>query len=380
MALSSSEIDKLLDIPKADSDSSIDLGTSDSEVDNILAYSGSDSYEPSSDSLSDSDEYEENLSKPSSSSSHQNLDIIQDADTDSLLISNLPPPAQAQTSSSSCHLNVEIPPQDAGEPTDQESSGSRTIRVIKGKNGYRWTKQPRTSSSRTHAKNIVYVAPKIRGTAKDTTTPSQCFLSFITEENIVEIVSFTNDEIRQKQAKYKEITALVEITDPVELKAFIGVLLFSALHKYTISICKKCLIVCLVGISIKLHSVQKDSAYELESAVHDNGCSSSTEGTEITAFPEPEGDQLHEMANCTGMVHDNGCLSSTGGIEIVVFPEPEGDQMHEIANCTEMVSSLSFSLGTVSVSPTLGKLLTPRGVIRASVVGTFSQCETRLLF
>lgn len=264
MALRHSEIDRIID-NGSDSDSSLDDGLSGSELDNgILSYSGSDSYEPSSTNDSEEEDYEIQSKrkrvhtvgrKKSISALLQSMETsnIQAHVSNSPLqgpdnLMQVPDSSHQPTTSTSRQVQSELQcspgtserdsstsAEDIGILSQESDSTHRTTpryhRVIKGKNGYAWTTEPRTSTSRTNVRNIVYNAPKVKGIAKNATTPSESFLSFISEEDIGNIVTFTNHEITRKQTNYKEITATFEHTDTLEIKAFIGILLFSAVHK-----------------------------------------------------------------------------------------------------------------------------------------------------
>lgn len=262
MALRDSEIDRLLDndAQALSSDDGDDFLNSGSECeDNILSYSGSDDYQPSSDELLSDDVYESSWGQKKKrkrrSQTYENSCVGLKENISQLLESleaEQPPSSisSQQAGSSSFQqpstsgspqphpptVNLEDTPQQVEQPGtstfdfQNNRETLQTISVVKGKNGYAWTKQPKPNSrSRSH--NIVHVTRKAKGTAAATENSLEAFLVLFDEYIVNKIVQHTNEDIQLKQTQYKDISSSVYFTNATEIKALIGILLFSAVHK-----------------------------------------------------------------------------------------------------------------------------------------------------
>lgn len=246
MALSPSEIDKILN-DDSFFDTDEDEGASGSESENnILAYSGSDDYKPSSSDESSDDEFCEQLKRIRRGHSANEKDSMYTSGVVGphsaiTQVLHTPGPSGSCGTKSVTTLSAESRPDSSNTyttlATTTGSSGSasstpqRTTTIIKGKNGYSWTENPPTISTRNAPRNIVNIRQRPKGRGKDVLTPLDAFQLFFTDTMVNLIVTHTNEEIVRKQANYKTIQFSNSQTSPTEIKALLGIMIFSALHK-----------------------------------------------------------------------------------------------------------------------------------------------------
>lgn len=102
---------------------------------------------------------------------------------------------------------------------------------IYGKNKHKWATTPRSSNTRTSARNVVNFIPGPVNEARDMIEPIPLFHLFICHEIIDQLVVYTNAEIELKKGKYKESTHTNSLTSANEVKALLGLLLQSAALK-----------------------------------------------------------------------------------------------------------------------------------------------------
>lgn len=109
-----------------------------------------------------------------------------------------------------------------------------TSRNYFGKNRFRWSSAPCTSRSRILRHNIVSQAPGVKPAYRDIltndTTPLDIWKLYFTDEMLEKIVQHTNEKIRKMRPQYKKTTNVQDL-DLMELKAFIGLLFYSAIFK-----------------------------------------------------------------------------------------------------------------------------------------------------
>lgn len=103
--------------------------------------------------------------------------------------------------------------------------------VLRGKDKHKWSSIKPRSQSRTAARNIVHIRPGPTRMCKNELDPLYCFSSFITEDMVNLIVTYTNAEIALKSKKYKNVTATQRPTDASEVRALIGILTLTAAMK-----------------------------------------------------------------------------------------------------------------------------------------------------
>lgn len=221
MSLRPSEIDILLG---NDSDSGPDDDSGSESDDNLLSYSGSDDYEPSTEESSDED-IDIRPTKKKRPSSQQEDCVSENVGiygTTSELIASLEVQAEPVASTSTSCTN---------QPTSLDQPPPRTLKIIKGKNGYKWTEEPSQTTTRSSAINIVHRRQQPKGEGKNVSNPLEAFQLYFTDNLIDKLVIHTNDEILRKQANYNEIKFTVSETNSSELKALLGVLIFSAYRK-----------------------------------------------------------------------------------------------------------------------------------------------------
>ncbi|XP_026331127.1 piggyBac transposable element-derived protein 4-like [Hyposmocoma kahamanoa] len=103
-----------------------------------------------------------------------------------------------------------------------------------GKNRFRWSSEPPHYRSRTLQHNIVLekegVKPEYRTAINASSTPLDIWSKFFTDDILNKIVQHTNQKIREIRPKYNKQTNVQDI-DLIELKAFIGLLFYTAIFK-----------------------------------------------------------------------------------------------------------------------------------------------------
>lgn len=124
--------------------------------------------------------------------------------------------------------------------SEQEPSGTRARKYIKGKNGYKWSKNPpETRGQRSMPIQMHFPTPT--ASAMNIRSPIDAWGLLITDEILNIIVSHTNERIRdylntQESDERKNNSTFREI-DIIQLKAFIGLLYFAGLqHESKMSI------------------------------------------------------------------------------------------------------------------------------------------------
>lgn len=127
--------------------------------------------------------------------------------------------------------NDDLPVDDAS--SDDDVSLAR-YRNYFGKNRFRWSSQPPVSRSRTLQHNIVQQPPGLKRNFRDVlnrnTTPSDLWQLFFTDDMLREIVKHTNEKIRKIRPNYQNQSCVRDL-DVMELKAFIGMLYYTAIFK-----------------------------------------------------------------------------------------------------------------------------------------------------
>lgn len=128
------------------------------------------------------------------------------------------------------------PEEDHDEVEDIEDNDTcartrKNIVTWRGIDGCRWNTELPPANTRTSARNIVTKSRGNRGNARLVQSPLEAFSLFISDEMINMIVEYTNIEICKNRQKYSVITSTIANTDAIELKALLGLLIFSAFHK-----------------------------------------------------------------------------------------------------------------------------------------------------
>lgn len=104
-----------------------------------------------------------------------------------------------------------------------------------GANRFRWASVPNIARARTPQHNIIQQTPGVRPAFRDmlnnsTTTPLDIWRLLFTDEMLQKIVLHTNEKIRKIRPNYKNQTCVQDL-DITELKAFIGLLIYTAIFK-----------------------------------------------------------------------------------------------------------------------------------------------------
>lgn len=237
MALNSSEICRIL------FESDNESGDSGSEIeDNILAYSGTDSYEPSSEEecISEEDTQTSKRRKRNEPNKKRTCPIgavgLCNSIEEVISTLNVEGDRPTQSTASSSQGSQETIQEVAGDieqdtPSTSTGESTRTVQTVKGKNGFRWTKIPQSQSTRTAVRDIVHRGQQPKGEGKNVTNPLEAFSLFFSDSLFKKIVEHTNSEIELKQQRYKNLQFSIAQTNKTEIKALIGILIFSALHK-----------------------------------------------------------------------------------------------------------------------------------------------------
>jgi len=101
---------------------------------------------------------------------------------------------------------------------------------LRGKNGHRWSAVA-GKTSRIPMKNKFHIIQGPTGVAKQALDPLEAFILFISNTVINEIVQHTNVEICIRSENYKDKKATTSSTCVMEIKALLGLLIFSGALK-----------------------------------------------------------------------------------------------------------------------------------------------------
>lgn len=121
---------------------------------------------------------------------------------------------------------------DQNELEDSEVSVGK--RYLYGKNRYRWCTTEVVPSSRVRKHNIIMKVPTLKGGARDlgqTADPLSIWNLLVSEDILLQVSEWTNHKLSQMRSKYTDknsISHLREI-DMIELKAFLGLLVFTSI-------------------------------------------------------------------------------------------------------------------------------------------------------
>jgi len=106
-------------------------------------------------------------------------------------------------------------------------SAGRPQHIIKGKNGFKWSKNAPETRGRHSIKTYI---PSGKGAAKNIRTPLEAWTLLFTDKILNVIVLYTNEEIDRKYPN-SEVSFEHHLSVD-ELKAFIGLLYFSGIQKW----------------------------------------------------------------------------------------------------------------------------------------------------
>ena len=94
-----------------------------------------------------------------------------------------------------------------------------------------WKTKPVHTEGKTPQINIVHESPGPQGAALLADTPEKVFDLFFPDEFILEICFWTNQRITILRERYRDKRTENDQVDKIEMRAFIGLLLFSAYRK-----------------------------------------------------------------------------------------------------------------------------------------------------
>lgn len=105
--------------------------------------------------------------------------------------------------------------------------------TLSSKSGFRWSCRPQLhSATRTAARNIIPpFTPGPTQVAQSADTPEKCFTLLFEDRIVDEIVECTNKKIDINAAKYARKTATHSRTEPAEVRALLGIVLFSGCQR-----------------------------------------------------------------------------------------------------------------------------------------------------
>lgn len=124
----------------------------------------------------------------------------------------------------------------SSESDECDESDTRKIKAYYGKNKFKWSAEPFVNRTRTMKHNIVTQLPGLRFIAKQhlqNCPTAVCCWSLLFKDNILEIlVQWTNKKIESQRVNYSnEQTSFIQNTDIVEMKAFLGLLIYTSVFK-----------------------------------------------------------------------------------------------------------------------------------------------------
>lgn len=136
---------------------------------------------------------------------------------------------------SSSRVSNETDSSDEDIPLSHLQSGGRSRKQnYFGANRFRWASVPNIARGRTPQHNIINEKPGVRPAFRDmlnnSSTPLDIWRLLFTDEMLQKIVLHTNEKIRKIRPNYKKQTCVQDL-DITELKAFIGLLFYTAIFK-----------------------------------------------------------------------------------------------------------------------------------------------------
>ncbi|XP_068225485.1 piggyBac transposable element-derived protein 4-like [Palaemon carinicauda] len=102
--------------------------------------------------------------------------------------------------------------------------------TLDAKHGFRWCTRPQSSTNRV-ARNIVAGRPGPNAEAQACHSPEECFNLFLDDSFLDIVCQWTNKRMEIVASKYKKKTSTHKNVEREELRAFIGVLIFSGCQK-----------------------------------------------------------------------------------------------------------------------------------------------------
>lgn len=123
----------------------------------------------------------------------------------------------------------------SSEESDQSVSNERNQKALYGRNRYMWSAEEPKRNVRTPAHNIIVHLPGLKVKALrigHSCTPLQIWECIFSEDMLVEVVTHTNEKIKEYRSRYADETR-TELRDVSlsEMRAFIGLLYYTAIFK-----------------------------------------------------------------------------------------------------------------------------------------------------
>ncbi|XP_025835824.1 piggyBac transposable element-derived protein 4 isoform X1 [Agrilus planipennis] len=122
---------------------------------------------------------------------------------------------------------------DAPSSSSDDDVPLSRLGYFRGKNKYKWSKlPPNRSSVRTPQHNIISRVPTSNLTQNDGKDPYSLWKQYINDEMLSEILLRTNEKLAEYRSKYmKQDRPELKDIDIIELQAFIGLLMYTAVFK-----------------------------------------------------------------------------------------------------------------------------------------------------
>lgn len=117
--------------------------------------------------------------------------------------------------------------------SEDENAPLSRLSSFRGKNKYKWSQTPSNRSSvRVPQHNIILRVPTSNLTESDEKDPYSIWKQYIDDDMLSEIMTRTNSKLSEYRSKYaKQDRPELQNIDIIELKAFIGLLMYTAVFK-----------------------------------------------------------------------------------------------------------------------------------------------------
>ena len=117
-----------------------------------------------------------------------------------------------------------------GNDTKSKDENVSVSQEIREKDGYLWKMEPKTAK-RTPKRNIVTGAPGPKGKEREAYTPLESFELFFNDFMLLEIVTWTNQKIKNVRKAYTIKSRFTYDTNETEVRVLIEILLFLSVTK-----------------------------------------------------------------------------------------------------------------------------------------------------
>lgn len=155
-----------------------------------------------------------------------------DSEADDIGDDYIPEHSDHNTDSNEEVSDSEHVPQQGQQSSDEDDVPLSNLQSYYGKNRYKWAKYPRTRAVRTPQHNIITRQSPSKLTENDEKDVYSIWKKFFDDGILAEVLKWTNTKIAQYRLKFaKENRPELQDLDIVELRAFLGLLMYSAVFK-----------------------------------------------------------------------------------------------------------------------------------------------------